>query len=70
MTLKTTHSAPEFIEYERNYYESKKTFHHWSLVDLHESIPEYNVALRINIILQRYDYILGEFYKQNNSCIV
>lgn len=51
MTLKTTHSSTEFVEYERNYCESKKSFHHWTLVDLYESVPEYNVPLRINVIL-------------------
>ncbi|CAK85485.1 unnamed protein product (macronuclear) [Paramecium tetraurelia] len=68
-TLKTTHCSDEFVVYERSDQESKKAFFHWKLIDLHENIPQSTVSLRINIILQRYDYILSELYKYQNQCL-
>ncbi|CAD8044466.1 unnamed protein product [Paramecium primaurelia] len=69
LTLKTTHCSDEFVVYERSDQESKKAFFHWKLIDLHETIPQSSVSLRINIILQRYDYILSELYKYQNQCL-
>ncbi|CAD8061685.1 unnamed protein product [Paramecium sonneborni] len=69
LTLKTTHCSDDFIIYEKSDHESKKAFFHWKLIDLHENIPQSTASLRINIILQRYDYILSELYKYQNQCL-
>ncbi|CAD8059871.1 unnamed protein product [Paramecium sonneborni] len=69
MIMKTTHVSEKFVNYERHEYESKKSFPHWTLAELHEVIPQNSVCLRTNIFLQRYDYILNELYKIQNSCL-
>ncbi|CAD8053700.1 unnamed protein product [Paramecium sonneborni] len=69
LTLKTTHCSDEFVVYEKADHESKKAFFHWKLIDLHENIPQSAASMRINIILQRYDYILSELYKYQNQCL-
>lgn len=39
MIMKTTHVSEKFVNYERHEYESKKSFPHWTLAELHEVIP-------------------------------
>ncbi|CAD8048428.1 unnamed protein product [Paramecium primaurelia] len=69
MILKTAHVSERYINYEKYEYESKKSFPHWTLAELHEVIPQTSVCLRTNLFLQRYDYILNELYKIQNSCL-